>query len=108
LVLEMARDNPTWGIAGSAVSWAGWGTPSLHRPCGRSSKISRSGVARKANEAVAAHALRVREFARDGGAGDTALWDGVAAMLADVAAALTQEVPVHGRRIWVEDDGRIS
>lgn len=50
----------------------------------------------------------VREFLRDDGAGDTAWWDGVAAMLADVAAALTQEVPVRGNRIWVEDDGMIS
>lgn len=50
----------------------------------------------------------VREFFRDAGASDAARWDSVAAMLADVAAGLTQEAPVHGHRIWVEDDGRIS
>jgi cell wall assembly regulator SMI1 len=50
----------------------------------------------------------VRQFLRDDGAGDAAWWGGVAAMLAEVAAALTQEVRVRGRRIWVDDDGRIS
>ncbi|MFF5263095.1 SMI1/KNR4 family protein [Actinomadura viridis] len=50
----------------------------------------------------------VRQFFRDAGADDAALWDGVAEMLADVAAGLTREVPVQGYRIWVEDDGGIS
>ncbi|GAA4055179.1 SMI1/KNR4 family protein [Actinomadura miaoliensis] len=50
----------------------------------------------------------VRRFFRDGGAGDAVWWGGVAEMLADVAAGLTQEVPVHGYRVWVEDDGRMS
>lgn len=50
----------------------------------------------------------VREFLRDDGAGDTAWWGGVAAMLAEVAAGLTQGIPVHGNRIWVDDDGQIS
>ncbi|KAB2344291.1 SMI1/KNR4 family protein [Actinomadura rudentiformis] len=50
----------------------------------------------------------VREFLSDEGAGDTAWWDGVAAMLADIAAGLTRDVPVRGDRIWVDDDGTIS
>ncbi|TDC81446.1 SMI1/KNR4 family protein [Actinomadura sp. 7K507] len=50
----------------------------------------------------------VREFARDDGASDSVKWDGVAAMLADVAAGLARDVPVHGHRVWVEDDGRFT
>jgi hypothetical protein len=50
----------------------------------------------------------VRQFLRDDGAGDAAWWGGAAAMLAEVAAGLSQEVPVHGNRIWVYDDGTIS
>jgi cell wall assembly regulator SMI1 len=50
----------------------------------------------------------VREFLRDDGAGDVTLWGGVATMLAEVAAALTQDVAVHGNRIWVDDEGSIS
>jgi cell wall assembly regulator SMI1 len=50
----------------------------------------------------------VRQFLRDDGAGDVTLWGGVAAMLAEVAAALTQEVPVHGYRVWVDDEGSVS
>jgi cell wall assembly regulator SMI1 len=50
----------------------------------------------------------VREFTHGDGAGDAVLWDGVAPMLTDVAAGLTQDIPVHGYRAWVEDDGRIS
>jgi cell wall assembly regulator SMI1 len=50
----------------------------------------------------------VRQFLRDDGAGDAAWWGGVAAMLAEVAAALTHEVPVRGHRIWVDGDGTIA
>jgi cell wall assembly regulator SMI1 len=50
----------------------------------------------------------VREFRRDSGASDQVLWDGVAAMLADVATALRHGVPIRGdRQIWVYDDGSI-
>jgi hypothetical protein len=38
----------------------------------------------------------VRQFLRDDGAGDAAWWGGVAAILAEVVAARTHEVPVHG------------
>lgn len=50
----------------------------------------------------------VREFFSDAGAGDAALWSGVAAMLAEVAEGLERGAPVDGFRIWVEDDGRIA
>lgn len=47
----------------------------------------------------------VWQFLREDGAGDGPWWDGVAAMLAEVAAGPTQDVRVRGLRIWVEDDG---
>jgi cell wall assembly regulator SMI1 len=50
----------------------------------------------------------VREFLRDDGAGDRTLWTDVGAMLADVAAGLERDVPVHGYRRWVGDDGALS
>jgi cell wall assembly regulator SMI1 len=50
----------------------------------------------------------VRQFLRDDGAGDAAWWDGVAAMLAEVAAGLRQEARVRGLRIWVDDGGGMS
>jgi cell wall assembly regulator SMI1 len=50
----------------------------------------------------------VRQFRRDDGAGDTAWWSSVAAMLAEIADALTREVAIHGNRIWVDDDAAIS
>jgi cell wall assembly regulator SMI1 len=50
----------------------------------------------------------VRQFLRDDGAGDTAWWSSVSAMLSEVADALTRETPIRGSRIWVEDDGAIS
>ncbi|MEU2613502.1 SMI1/KNR4 family protein [Micromonospora sp. NPDC007271] len=50
----------------------------------------------------------VRQFLRDDGASDTACWSSVAAMLAEVADALTQDSPVSGSRIWVDDDGAMS
>lgn len=50
----------------------------------------------------------VRQFLRDDGAGDTIWWSSVAAMLAEVADALTRGTPVRGNRIWVDDDGAMS
>jgi len=50
----------------------------------------------------------VREFWNEEGARDTALWSGVADMLAEVADALTRDVPVRGYRMWVDEHGAMS
>ncbi len=50
----------------------------------------------------------VRVFHRDDGASDGAVWPGTAAMLAEIAAGVTADLPVAGQRPWVDASGTLT